>query len=163
MLVGALILLAVIESLREECRSGYPCTALPSRTSGGTLANSTLSGLVRAPEKRGSSALGCLREPGHDRQMSQAKDLPIAARVIAGVPLLQAGLERAALAVGLRVADGDETAAIGLRSPNTGPTQAAIDVCADADHVTITLTAVPDSKTWFRLLALLRELLDVGS
>lgn len=77
--------------------------------------------------------------------------------------MLQAGLERAALAVGLRVADGDETAAIGLRSPSTGPTQAAIDVCADADHVTITLTTVPDSKTWFRLLALLRELLDVGS
>jgi hypothetical protein len=95
--------------------------------------------------------------------MPQAKDVPVAARVVAGVPLLQAGLERAALAVGLRVADGDEIAAIGLRSPDAGPTQAAIDVCADADHVTITLTAVPDSGTWFRLLALLRELLDPDS
>jgi hypothetical protein len=95
--------------------------------------------------------------------MAQAKDAPIAARVVAGVPLLQAGLQRAALSGGLRVADGEETAAIGLRSPNAGPTQAPIDVCADADHVTITLTAVPDSETWFSLLALLHELLDISS
>jgi alkylation response protein AidB-like acyl-CoA dehydrogenase len=95
--------------------------------------------------------------------MPEAKDAPMAARVVAGVPLLQAGLEQAALAVGLRVADGEEAAAIGLRSPNAGPTLAAIDVCADADHVVITLTAVPDSKTWFRLHALLRELLDTSS
>jgi hypothetical protein len=94
--------------------------------------------------------------------MSEAKDNPIAARVVAGVPLLQAGLERAALAVGLRVVDGEEMATIGLRSPNTKPTQAAVDVCADADHVTITLTAVPDSATWSRLLALLHELLDLS-
>jgi hypothetical protein len=94
--------------------------------------------------------------------MSEAKDTPIDARVVAGVPLLQAGLERAALAVGLRVADGEEMATIGLRSPNTKPTHAAVDVCADADHVTITLTAVPDSETWSRLLALLHELLDLS-
>jgi len=53
--------------------------------------------------------------------------------------------------------------AIGLRSPSIGPTRAAIDVCADADHVTITLTAVPDPKTWLRLLALLHQLLDTSS
>jgi hypothetical protein len=95
--------------------------------------------------------------------MSQAKDAPIGAHVVAGAPLLQAGLERAALAVGLRVADGEEMATIALRSPNAGPTNAAVDVCADADHVTITLTAVPDSETWSRLLALLQELLDSTS
>jgi hypothetical protein len=94
--------------------------------------------------------------------MSEANDTPIGARVVAGVPLLQAGLERAALAVGLRVADGEEMATIGLRSPNTKPTHAAVDVCADADHVTITLTAVPDPETWSRLLALLHELLDLS-
>jgi hypothetical protein len=95
--------------------------------------------------------------------MSEAKDAPTGARVVAGVPLLQAGLERVALAVGLRVTDGEEMATIGLRSPNAGPTHAAVDVCADADHVTITLTAVPDSETWLKLLALLHELLDISS
>jgi hypothetical protein len=98
--------------------------------------------------------------PGHDRQMSEASSGPVGARVVAAAPLLQAGLERAARAAGLRVAAGGETATIGLRSPNAGPAHAAVDVCADATHVTITLAAVPDPETWSRLLALLHELLD---
>jgi hypothetical protein len=98
--------------------------------------------------------------PGDDRQMSEANSGPVGARVVAAAPLLQAGLERAARAAGLRIAGREETATIGLRSPNTGPTHAVVDICADATHVTITLAAVPDPETWSRLLALLHELLD---
>jgi hypothetical protein len=94
--------------------------------------------------------------------MSEARSCPVGARVVAAAPQLQAGLERAALGAGLRVADGDETATIGLRSPNVRPAHATLDVCADADRVTITLAAVPDPETWSKLLALLKELLDHG-
>jgi len=92
--------------------------------------------------------------------MSEASGGPVGARVVAAAPLLQAGLERAARAAGLRIAGRKETAAIGLRSPDSGPTPAAVDICADAAQVTITLAAVPDPETWSRLLALLHELLD---
>jgi hypothetical protein len=95
--------------------------------------------------------------------MSEVTSGPAGARVVAAAPLLQAGLERAARAAGLRIAAGEETATIGLRSPNAGPTHAAVDICADAADVTITLAAVPDPDTWSRLLVLLHELLDHGS
>ena len=72
------------------------------------------------------------------------------------------GPEATRFGAGLRVADGDETATIGLRSPNVRPAHATLDVCADADRVTITLAAVPDPETWSKLLALLKELLDHG-
>jgi hypothetical protein len=101
--------------------------------------------------------------PGHDRNMSEASSGPVGARVVASAPLLQAGLERAARAAGLRVAGGEEMATIGIRSPNAGPTHTAVDVCADATQVTITLAAVPDPETWSRLLALLHQLVDHGS
>jgi hypothetical protein len=39
-----LILLVVTGSLREERRSGYPCTACQAVPSGGMMASSTLSG-----------------------------------------------------------------------------------------------------------------------
>jgi hypothetical protein len=95
--------------------------------------------------------------------MSEITGVPIGVRVVAAAPLLRAGLERAALAAGLRVADTAEAVTIGLRSPNTGSIHAVVDVCADADHVTITLAAVPDPETWARILALLHELLDTSS
>jgi hypothetical protein len=95
--------------------------------------------------------------------MSEARGVRIGARVVAAAPLLRAGLERAALAAGLRVADTAEAATIGLRSPDTGPTHAMVDVCIDADHVTIALATVPDPETWARILALLNELLDTSS
>jgi hypothetical protein len=94
--------------------------------------------------------------------MSEASSGPVGARVVASAPLLQAGLERAARAAGLRVGV-EEQATIGIRSPNAGPTHAAVDVCADATQVTITLAAVPDPETWSRLLALLHQLVDHGS
>jgi hypothetical protein len=92
--------------------------------------------------------------------MSEASSGLVGARVVAAAPLLQAGLERAARAAGMRVAARGEPATIGLRSPDAGPAHAAVDVCADATHVTVTLAAVPDPETWRRLLALLHELLD---
>jgi hypothetical protein len=95
--------------------------------------------------------------------MSEIRGVPIGAHVVAAAPLLRAGLKRAALAAGLRVTDTAEAATIGLRSPNTGPTHLVVDVCVDADHVTITLAAVPDPEAWARTLALLRELLDTSS
>lgn len=95
--------------------------------------------------------------------MAETTGVAIGVRVVAAAPLLRAGLERAALAAGLRVADTAAAATIGLRSPNTGPTHAVVDVCADADHVTITLAAAPDPETWARILALLHELLDTSS
>ncbi len=107
--------------------------------------------------------MAAFRLPRHDQSMSETRGVPIGVHVVAAAPLLRAGLERAALAAGLRVADTAEAAAIGLRSPNTGPTHAVVDVCADADHVTITLAAVPDPETWARILALLYELLDTSS
>jgi hypothetical protein len=95
--------------------------------------------------------------------MSSVRSVPISARVVAAAPLLQAGLTRAARVAGLRVVDHEQAATIGLRCPNTRPTRTLVDVCADADHVTITLAAAPDPQTWSRILALLHELLDISS
>jgi hypothetical protein len=92
--------------------------------------------------------------------MNRRTGRSVRAHVEAGAPLLRVGLEQAALAAGLQLTGPDASVVIGLRSPDTGPTGATVDVSVEANLVRITLTAVPDRRTWMSLWALLGQLFD---
>jgi hypothetical protein len=87
-------------------------------------------------------------------------EAPVRAQVTAAALLIRVGLEQAALAAGLQLSGTEGSAAIGLRTPDTGPTDATLDVRVEANLVRISLTALPDQRTWTALLALLGQLLD---
>jgi hypothetical protein len=81
--------------------------------------------------------------------------------VVANVPLLRVGLERAVLTAGLQLTSDQTAAAIGLHPADTAPTDASMDLSVGANHVTITVTAIPRRETWMAVWVLLSELFDV--
>jgi hypothetical protein len=99
------------------------------------------------------------RAMGHDTAMSSQAPA-ISVQVVATVPLLQTGLERAATTAGLRVVARGEAAAATLRTPDQPPTDAPVDISAEVGRVTVTVTGSPDSGTWAATFNLLQQLLD---
>jgi hypothetical protein len=95
--------------------------------------------------------------------MNRPADRSVRAQVEAGAPLLRVGLEQAALAAGLQLTSSDASAVIGLRSPDAPPTGATVDVSVEANFVRITLTAVPDRRTWMSIWSLLGQLFDAAN
>jgi hypothetical protein len=95
--------------------------------------------------------------------MDRAPGAPIQASVVADAPLLQVGLERAALTAGLQLASDQAAAAIGLHPTDTAPTDVSMDLSVGANQVTITLTAIPTRETWMAAWVLLGELFDVAA
>jgi hypothetical protein len=93
--------------------------------------------------------------------MDRAPGAPIYALVVASAPLLRAGLERAVLTAGLQLSSDQAAAGIGLHPADTVPTDAGMDLSVGANHVTITLTAIPTRETWMAVWVLLGELFDV--
>ena len=79
-------------------------------------------------------------------------------RVVAAVPLLQGGLERAARRAGLRVVGAGEPASFTLRAEG-GERGAGLEVAADEARVTVTVYRLPDEVTWGQLHSVLTELL----
>jgi hypothetical protein len=92
--------------------------------------------------------------------MDRSPGGPIHALVVASVPLLRVGLERAVLAAGLQLTSEKAVAAIGLHSPDMAPTGIGMDLSVGANQVTIALTAIPEPETWSAVWALLPELFD---
>jgi hypothetical protein len=96
----------------------------------------------------------------HPLWMDHTASEPVRVQVVATAPLLRAGLERAALAAGLRLTNSEASAAIGLHTPDTAPTDANINLSVGANQVTIALTAIPEREIWRVVWTLLAELFD---
>jgi len=86
----------------------------------------------------------------------------VTARIIAAVPLLRGGLERAARCAGMTVVT-DERASITLRSSDQHPAAHGIDIASALDSVTVTVHDAPDARTWLGVLTLLQQLLGEDS
>jgi hypothetical protein len=80
-------------------------------------------------------------------------------RVIADVPLIRAGLLRAATKAGMRAVAGAEVPDVTLHSPDQPRHEASVDVCADLGRVTLTVQACTSPEIWPALEALVAQLL----
>jgi hypothetical protein len=107
--------------------------------------------------------LATIRMIAHPPAMDPTPGDPVHVQVVASAPMLRVGLERAALAAGLQLANPEAPTAIGLHSADTLPTRAAVDLSVGANLVTIALTAVPDRETWTAVWELLGELFDAAA
>ena len=81
-------------------------------------------------------------------------------RVVAGVPLLGAGLTRAARNAGLRPVATESAAEITLRTPDQPPCVTPVDVCAAPRQLTVTFHRPIAAATWDALRSLVDQLLD---
>lgn len=110
--------------------------------------------------RRGNSPLAPSRAAAEHGRMDANQAPPVTARIAATVPLLRAGLERAAGESGLVVVPAGEHARVTLRSVDQPPSGTGVDVASADRSVVVTFRAVPDAHTWRALLALLPRLLD---
>ena len=81
-------------------------------------------------------------------------------QVAAPNSLLQAALEHAVTAAGMRVAPRGGMAMVLLRTPDQPATGAPLDISVDGVHVTIAVAEPPNPHAWAATLILLRNLLD---
>ena len=81
-------------------------------------------------------------------------------QVAAPNPLLEAALEHAVTAAGLRVSPRGRAAMVLLRTPDQPASGAPLDISVDAEHVTIAVAETPSPDAWAATLILLRNLLD---
>jgi hypothetical protein len=80
-------------------------------------------------------------------------------RVIAEVPLIRAGLLRAASRAGMRAVGGTEHPDVTLHSADLPRNESPVDVCADLGRVTVTLQGRTNPELWPVLQALVAQLL----
>jgi hypothetical protein len=88
------------------------------------------------------------------------RESTVRVQVAAANPLLEAALEDAVTATGLRVAPRDGAAMVLLRTPDQPATGAPVDISVDGEHATITLIGWPNPAIWAATFDLLRRLLD---
>lgn len=123
--------------------------------------SSYLAALAGAKGTFAEAVLPCRTGPVRsDDDVMSGRDPTIGMRVVAAVPLLQAALERAVTAAGMRAVPPGEAAAATLRTRDQPATGAPIDISVDVGHVTIVLTESPSPEFWAATLNLLRHLLD---
>jgi hypothetical protein len=82
-----------------------------------------------------------------------------AVHVIADVPLIRAGLMRAATRAGMRAVSADEAADVTLHSPGDSADPTPVDVCAGLGRVTLTVQAPTSPLVWPALQTLVAQLL----
>ncbi len=82
-----------------------------------------------------------------------------AVHVIADVPLIRAGLIRAAAKAGMRAVSANEAADVTLHSPGDPGDATPVDVCADLGRITLTVQARTSPLVWPALQALVAQLL----
>jgi hypothetical protein len=109
---------------------------------------------------RGSSAVPNSEAAGDDHGAVRNRESTVCVQVAAANPLLEAALEHAVTAAGLRVAPRGGPAMVLLRTPDQPATGAPLDISVDGEHATITLTGWPNPAIWAATLDLLRRLLD---
>jgi hypothetical protein len=97
---------------------------------------------------------------GDDDGAVRDHESTICVQVAAAKPLLEAALEHAVTAAGLRVAPRGGAAMILLRTPDQPATGAPLDISVDGEHVTIVVAEAPSPAAWAAILVLLRHLLD---
>jgi hypothetical protein len=88
------------------------------------------------------------------------RDPTVCVEIAAAKPLLEAALEHAVTAAGLRVAPHGGAAMVLLRTPDQPATGAPLDISVDSEHVTIAVAETPSPDAWAAILILLRRLLD---
>jgi hypothetical protein len=81
-------------------------------------------------------------------------------QVAAANPLLEAALEHAVTAAGLRVAPSGGEPVVLLRTPDRPATGAPLDISVDYEQITIAVIQAPSPDVWAATLILLRHLLD---
>ena len=87
---------------------------------------------------------------------------PPAAQIVADVPLLRAGLTRAATHAGFQPVASSETTDIVLRSADQASRGAHVDVCVDLGAVTLTVHQPVNDATWQALRSLITQLLETA-
>ena len=87
------------------------------------------------------------------------RDPTVTVRVVAAIPLLQAALEHAVTAAGLRLVFQGEAVAT-LRTPDRPAIGASVDISVNMDQVTIVLAEPPSPDVWKATLNLIRQLFD---
>jgi hypothetical protein len=80
-------------------------------------------------------------------------------RVIADIPLIRAGLLRAATKAGMRAVGGTEIPDVTLHSADESRHETPVDVCADLGRVTLTVQSCTSPEIWPALEALVAQLL----
>jgi hypothetical protein len=109
---------------------------------------------------RGSSTVPNSEAAGDDHSAVHDREPTVRVQVAAPNPLLEAALEHAVTAAGLRVAPHGGAAIVLLRTPDQPATGTPLDISVDGEHATITLTESPHPAIWAATLDLLRCLFD---
>jgi hypothetical protein len=97
---------------------------------------------------------------GDDDGAVRDQESTVCVQIAAAKPLLEAALEHAVTAAGLRVAPRDRAAMVLLRTPDQPATGAPLDIIVDGEHITIAVTQAPSPDAWAATRILLAHLLD---
>lgn len=109
---------------------------------------------------RGSSTVPGDEPAGDDDGAVRDREPNVCVQIAAPKPLLEAALEHAVSAAGLRVAPHGGAATVLLRTSDQPATGAQLDISVDSGHVTIAVAEPPSPDAWAAILILLRSLLD---
>lgn len=97
---------------------------------------------------------------GDDHGAVRERESTVRVRVAAANSLLEAALEHAVTAAGLRVAPRGGAAMVLLRTPDQPATAAPVDISVDGEQATIVVAEAPSPDAWAAILILLRRVLD---